>query len=135
MMSRAQSEFSSALRSFIHYRGKLEEVRQKLHRTGHGDMLEVMHCVNAMGQFRRELAPWEYIACPECGGQGMCVDGGNHWCPRCSGTGILPVCELTDPDEIALNQWKIRYPGRESTAPIDGPDTSRHDNSKADEEG
>lgn len=114
-MSQEHSELSSALRSFIHYRGKLEEVRQRLQTTGHGNMLEVMHWYNAMGQFRRELAPWEYIACPACDGRGMWVeDDKNHWCPRCSGTGILPVCELTDPDEVALNQWKVRYAEPES---------------------
>ena len=64
--------------------------------------MAIMHWLNHMGQFRDELAPWEWIWCPECGGRGMWVDGGNHWCPRCSGTRILLARELTNPAEIAL---------------------------------
>ena len=89
---------NSAIESFIFWRNKLEEMRRSKVWNG----MAIMHWLNHMGQFRDELAPWEWIWCPECGGRGMWVDGGNHWCPRCSGTRILVARELTDPAEIAL---------------------------------
>lgn len=117
-------EQSPALRSFIHYRGKLAEMRQRMRATGQGNLFELMHWYNAMGQFRGELAPWEYIPCPDCSGQGLWVeDGKNHWCARCSGTGIVPVCELTDPAEIARNPWKIRYAEPDADGQSDAVDT------------
>lgn len=39
--------------------------------------MTIMHWLNHMAQFRNELAPWELIWCPECGGRGTWVDGGN----------------------------------------------------------
>ena len=91
-------ERNSAIDSFIHWRNNLEKMRSSKHWEG----MAIMHWLNHMGQFRSELAPWEWIWCPECGGQGMWVDNGNNWCPRCSGTRILLAEELTDPAEIAL---------------------------------
>jgi hypothetical protein len=91
-------ERNPAIESFIHWRNNLEQMRSSKHWEG----MAIMHWLNHMGQFRSELAPWEWIWCPDCGGRGMWVDGGNHWCPRCSGTRILLAEELTDPAEIAL---------------------------------
>ena len=88
----------SAIKSFVYWRNKLEQMRN----SGHWNGMAIMFWSNHMADYRRELAPWEWIWCPDCGGRGMWVDGGNHWCPRCSGTRILLARELTDPAEIAL---------------------------------
>ena len=64
---------NSAIESFIFWRNNLEEMR----RSGHWEGMTIMHWLSHMGQFRDELAPWEWIWCPECGGRGMWVDGGN----------------------------------------------------------
>ena len=59
--------------------------------------------INRMIPCRRKLAPADWIPCPECHERGLWMeDGRQHWCPRCYGTGILLVAELTDPAEIAL---------------------------------
>jgi len=87
-----------AIDGFIEWHGRMEKMRA----SGHGEMVTLMHWLNHMADYRRELAPWEWIPCPDCGGRGLWVDGGNHWCPRCSGTRILLAEELTDPAEIAL---------------------------------
>jgi hypothetical protein len=91
-------ERNPAIDGFIVWRDKMEKMRS----VGPRDMIGLMLWFNHMADYRRELAPWEWIPCPECGGRGMWVDGGNHWCPRCSGTSILLAEELTDPVEIAL---------------------------------
>jgi hypothetical protein len=39
------------------------------------------------------------------------------------GTGIVPVCELTDPAEIARNPWKIRYAEPDADGQSDAVDT------------
>ena len=91
-------ERNPAIDGFIHWRDRMEKMRS----SGYWEGMSVMRMLNHMGQFRSELAPWEWIWCPDCGGRGMWVDGGNHWCPRCSGTRILLAEELTDPAEVAL---------------------------------
>ena len=91
-------ERNPAIEGFIHWRGKMEEMRTAKRR----DMIGLMYWSNHMADYRRQLSPWEWIWCPSCGGRGMWVDNGNHWCPRCSGTRILLAEELTDPAEIAL---------------------------------
>ena len=47
-------ERNPAIESFIHWRGKMEEMRTAKRR----DMIGVMIFSNHMGQFRGELAPW-----------------------------------------------------------------------------
>jgi len=95
-------ERNPAIEGFIHWRGKMEEMRTR----GYGNqtfIYELGYALNHVWQFRDELAPWEWIFCPDCGGRGRWVDGYiSHWCPRCSGTRILLAEELTDPAEIAL---------------------------------
>jgi len=92
------SERSPAVEGFIHWRGKMEEMRTAKRR----DMIGLMYWSNHMAEFRRQLAPWEWIWCPDCGGRGRWVDNGNHWCLRCGGTRILLAEELVDPEELAL---------------------------------
>ena len=75
-------ERNPAINGFIHWRATMEKMRS----SGHVEGLTLMHWLNHMADFRQELAPWEWIWCPDCGGRGMWVDDGNHWCPRCSGT-------------------------------------------------
>ena len=75
-------ERKPAINGFIHWRAAMEKMRS----SGHVEGLTLMHWLNHMADFRQELAPWECIWRPDCGGRGMWVDGGNHWCPRCSGT-------------------------------------------------
>jgi hypothetical protein len=72
---------------FVIWRGRLEQML----RTG-GDMVACMHAINHVAAYRRDMAPDE---CPDCGGRGMWVDQGsrNCYCARCTGTGILLVCE------------------------------------------
>jgi hypothetical protein len=93
---------------FIISRARMEELRQRVHRTGHGNLFEFQHLWNDMVTCRKQLTPAEWIPCPECGGRGTWVDNGNHWCPRCSGTSILLVSELTDP---AVRRHPGRLPG------------------------
>ena len=95
---REPSARSPAVKGFIEWRDRLEGMRS----SGSRDMLCLMHWSNHMADYRRQLAPWEWIWCPDCGGRGLWVDGGNHWCSRCGGTRILLAEELVDPAEIAL---------------------------------
>ena len=92
------SDHNPAIEGFVYWRGKLEQMRCSRHWNG----MAIMFWSNHMADYRRELAPWEWIWCPDCGGRGMWVDHGNHWCPRCSGTRILLARELTDAADIAL---------------------------------
>lgn len=91
-------DHNPAIDGFIFWRGRMEEMRTAKRR----DMIGLIIFINHMAESGRQLAPWEWIWCPECGGRGMWVDGGNHCCSRCSGTRILLSKELTDPAEIAL---------------------------------
>jgi len=101
-------ECNSPVDGFIVWRARMEEML----RTGHGDMIALMHAINHIASYRRQMAPEELISCPDCDGRGMWVDSGNHWCRRCSGTGSLLTSELTDPAEIALCHWVTKPPER-----------------------
>jgi len=91
-------ERNPAIEGFMHWRGKMEKLRSCRPR----DMLALMYWSNHMAEYRGRLAPWEWIWCPDCGGRGLWVDNGNHWCLRCGGTRILLAEELVDPAETTL---------------------------------
>lgn len=95
-VTEAPSKAESPVEKLIHWRTEMEAQLPR------GSIMMLMYARNAVGVYRDKLAPREWFRCPSCGGHGMWVDGGNHWCPRCSGTRILLAEELTDPAEIAL---------------------------------
>lgn len=76
---------------------------------GQGNLMGLMFARNAVGACRDKLAPGEWLRCPTCGGRGLWVDqgGGNRYCPRCSGTGILLTCEqeVSQPHVPARGRW------------------------------
>ena len=67
--------------------------------AGKGNLMGLMFVRNRVGAWRDKLAPEEWFSCPSCRGRGLWVDQGgrNCYCVRCSGTGLLLVCEQDKP--------------------------------------
>jgi hypothetical protein len=94
-----QFKRDSPIDGFIRWRRWLQSQLESGGRVTMGTVF----AMNRMIPCRRKLAPADWIPCPECHERGLWMeDGRQHWCPRCYGTGILLVAELTDPAEIAL---------------------------------
>ena len=107
----------TAMYWFILARTHMEQFREKWLSSGQANLCEFQHLYTDMANCRDRLAASEQIPCPECGGWGTWVEeDGNHWCNRCSGTAILLVAGLTDPDEIALAHRTIKF-GEEGGLP------------------
>lgn len=95
---------------FVLARTHMEHFRENWLSTGRANLFEFQGLYTDMANCRDRLAPSEQIPCPECAGRGTWVEeDGNHWCNRCSGTAILLVAELTDPDEVALSHRTIKF--------------------------
>jgi hypothetical protein len=76
----------------------------------YGNIMSLMHARNCVGAYRDKLPPWEWFRCPSCGGRGLRVDDSNRnrYCKRCSGTGILLVCEqgVPESEKAAPTGWR-----------------------------
>lgn len=104
------SEHKSPIEELISWRKMMEA------QLPCGDIMSLMHARNCVGTYRDKLAPWEWFRCLSCGGRGLWVDNGNRYCKRCSGTGILLVCEQHEPiqQEPVPTGWRswLRRLGR-----------------------
>ena len=109
----ALSKYKSPIEELIGWRTVMER------ELPYGNIMSLMHARNCVGAYREKLAPQEWFRCPSCGGRGLWVDSGdfvsgtsywseflglwvnsgdrNRYCKRCSGTGILLVCEQDEP--------------------------------------
>lgn len=102
-VTEAPSEAESPIEKLIDWRTEMEAQLPR------GSITMLMYARNAVGAYRDKLAPGEWLRCPSCGGRGLWVDqdGGNRYCPRCSGTGILLTCdkEVPQPHAPARTGW------------------------------
>ena len=100
----APSKYESPIEELIGWRTVMER------ELPYGNIMSLMHARNCVGAYRDRLAPQEWFRCPSCGGRGLWVDGGdsNRYCKRCSGTGILLVCEQDVPksEKAAPTGWR-----------------------------
>jgi len=122
----APSKCESPIEELIGWRTVMER------ELPYGNITSLMHARNCVGTYRDKLSPEEWFRCPSCGGRGLWVDSGdfvsgtsywseflglwvnsgdrNRYCKRCSGTGILLVCEQDVPKsgKTAPTGWRSR---------------------------
>ncbi len=102
---KAPSKCESAIEELVGWRAVMEREFP----LGN-NIMSIMHARNCVGAYRDRLARSEWFPCPSCGGRGLWVDqdGRNRYCKRCTGTGILLVCEqdTSISDEAPPTGWR-----------------------------